>query len=165
MAMADEELEIINPPNSLKTKVKTGGPGAVNLDALERAEKVIANLSDSYLDWVQEDLKKISSAFDELKANGGQDKKLLDNIFRISHDMKGQGGSFGYNLMTSVGNELCRMIEKMPATLTPSHVEAVGVYINSMKLIIAQRMKGDAGKTGEAMLSGLQKVSDKLTAK
>ncbi|MBM3565487.1 MAG: Hpt domain-containing protein, partial [Alphaproteobacteria bacterium] len=112
--MAEEEPEIINPPNSLKTKVKTGGPGAVNLAALERAEQVIANLSDSYLDWVQEDLKKIAAAYDELKTSGGSDKKVLDSIFRLAHDMKGQGGSFGFNLMTSVGNELCRMIEKMP---------------------------------------------------
>ncbi len=163
--MADEELEIINPPNTLKSKVKTGGPGAVNLEALERAEKVIANLSDSYLDWVQEDLKKITTAFDSLKAGEGSREQALDSIFRLAHDMKGQGGSFGYNLMTSVGNELCRMIEKMPASLTPSHIDAIGVHIDSMKLIIAQRLKGDAGKTGEAILSGLQKVSDKLTAK
>ena len=163
--MAEEELEIINPPNTLKTKVKTGGPGAVNLDALERAEKVIANLSDSYLDWVQEDLKKISAAFEELKAGRGVQKDVLQNIFRVAHDMKGQGGSFGYNLMTSVGNELCRMIEKMPSPLTQAHISAIGVHIDSMKLIIAQRLKGDAGKTGEAMLAGLQQVSDKLTAK
>ncbi len=163
--MAEEELEIINPPNTLKSKVKTGGPGAVNLEALERAEKVIANLSDSYLDWVQEDLKKITATFDDLKAGRGAQKEALDGIFRLAHDMKGQGGSFGFGLVTSVGNELCRMIEKMPSPLTQSHIDAIGVHIDSMKLIIAQRMKGDAGKVGEAMLAGLQKVSDKLTAK
>ena len=163
--MADEELEIINPPNTLKTKVKTGGPGAVNLDALERAEKVIANLSESYLDWVQEDLKKIAAAFDDLKSGRGTQKDVLNTIFRLAHDMKGQGGSFGYGLVTSVGNELCRMIEKMPTPVSQAHIDAIGVHIASMKLIIAQRMKGDAGKTGEAMLAGLQKVSDKLTSK
>ncbi len=162
--MAKEELEIINPPNTLKSKVKMGGPGAIDLEMIEKAEKVLAGLSDNYLEWVQEDLKKISDAFAELKG-GGDQKKTLDTIFRISHDMKGQGGSFGYNLMTSIGNELCRMIEKLPSPLTPAHIEAIGVHVDSMKLVISQKMKGDAGQTGAAVLAGLQKVSDKLTMK
>ncbi|MBM3952256.1 MAG: Hpt domain-containing protein [Rhodospirillales bacterium] len=159
----EEELEIINPPNTLKTKVKKGGPGAINPAMLEKAEQVLAGLSDSYLEWVQQDLKNISSAFEELKAGRGDQKETLDRIFRISHDMKGQGGSFGYNLVTSVGNELCRMIEKFPATITPAHIDAIGVHIDSLKLIVAQKMKGDAGSAGAAMLAGLQKVSAKLT--
>ena len=161
--MANEELEIINPPNTLKSKVKIGGPGAINPDMLEKAEQVLAGLSDSYLDWVQEDLKNISAAFEELKAGKGDQTKILGDIFRISHDMKGQGGSFGYNLMTAVGNELCRMLEKLPSPIGPAHVEAIGVHVDSMKLIIAQKMKGDAGQAGAAILAGLQKVSAKLT--
>ena len=161
--MAKEELEIINPPNTLKSKVKIGGPGAISMDMIEKAEKVLAGLSDNYLDWVQEDLKNISAAFDELKAGRGDQKKVLDSIFRMSHDMKGQGGSFGYNLMTAVGNELCRMIEKLPTPITPAHIEAIGVHVDSMKLIISQKIKGDGGKTGAAILAGLQKVSTKLT--
>jgi hypothetical protein len=29
--MANDELKIINPPNTLKSKVREGGPGAVDL--------------------------------------------------------------------------------------------------------------------------------------
>ncbi len=162
--MAKEDLEIISPPNSLKSKVKKGGPGAINPAMLEKAEQVLAGLSDSYLEWVQQDLKNISAAYDELKAAGGDPKKALDNIFRIAHDMKGQGGSFGFNLVTSVGNELCRMIEKFPSTASPAHIDAIGVHIDSLKLIIAQKLKGDGGPSGAAILSGLQKVSAKLSS-
>ena len=34
--MADDDMEIINPPNTLKDKVREGGPGAVDLATLER---------------------------------------------------------------------------------------------------------------------------------
>ncbi len=162
--MTKEELEIITPPNTLKSKVKKGGPGAISPAMLEKAEQVLANLSDSYLEWVQQDLKNITAAYGELKSGSGDPKKTLDTIFRIAHDMKGQGGSFGYNLVTSVGNELCRMIEKFPATIGPSHIDAIGVHIDSLKLIVAQKMKGDTGPAGAAMLAGLQKVSAKLSA-
>ena len=56
--MTEEKLEIINPPNALKQKVGTGGAGAVDLEALERAEEVIAGMTGSYLEWVVEDFKK-----------------------------------------------------------------------------------------------------------
>jgi HPt (histidine-containing phosphotransfer) domain-containing protein len=161
--MSKEELEIINPPNTLKSKVKMGGPGAISLDMIEKAEKVLSGLSDNYLEWVQEDLKNISAAFEELKAGKGDQKKILADIFRMSHDMKGQGGSFGYNLVTAVGNELCRMLEKLPTPIGPSHIEAIGVHIDSMKLVISQKIKGDGGKMGASILAGLQKVSVKLT--
>jgi hypothetical protein len=36
--MPKEELEIITPPNTLKSKVKKGGPGAINPAMLEKAE-------------------------------------------------------------------------------------------------------------------------------
>jgi len=161
--MAEDKLEVINPPNTLKQKVGTGGPGAVDLDALKRAEEVIASMTDSYLDWVAEDLKKIEAAYQKLKAATGDRKKELDGVFQVSHDIKGQGGSFGYDLMTAIGNELCRLIERVDQ-IGPDEMEAVRIHIESMKLVIANDMKGQGGKAGEQMLAGLQKVCDKLTA-
>jgi len=159
--MSDDKLEIINPPNALKQKVGTGGAGAVDLEALERAEQVIAGMTDSYLKWVVEDLKKIEQAYDALVSAEGDKKDELNAVFQISHDIKGQGGSFGYDLMTAIGNELCRLIEK---TEIPSdnEIEAVKLHIDALKLVIGEDMKGSGGKEGEQMLAGLQKVCDKL---
>ncbi len=159
--MADKKLEIIEPPNPLKDKVGTGGPGAVDAAALERAERVIENLSDNYLEWVEEDLKKIEVAYEALKAADGDRKAELEAVFQVSHDIKGQGGSFGFNLMTAVGNELCRLIEKLETAGDPE-IEAIGLHIDAMKLIITERMKGEGGKPGEKMLLGLRQVCDKL---
>ena len=61
--MQNDKMEIINPPNTLKDKVREGGPGAVDLATLERAEKAIADMSDSYLEWVEEDLKRMDVAY------------------------------------------------------------------------------------------------------
>ncbi len=110
--MSDDKLEIINPPNALKQKVGTGGAGAVDVEALERAEQVIFGMTGSYLNWVAEDLQKIDTAYVVLKAADGDRKAELNGVFQVAHDIKGQGGSFGYDLMTAIGNELCRFIEK-----------------------------------------------------
>lgn len=158
-----EDPEFITPPNTLKNKVTPGGPGAVDMAMLERAEQVIADMADNYLDWVEEDLKKISAAYDGLVAGDGDRKENLDRIFELSHDMKGQGGSFGYDLMTAIGNQLCRLIERLDGTATPeTENEAIRIHIDSMKLVIAKRMKGDGGREGTAILDGIEQMVRKL---
>ena len=64
-------------------------------------------------------------------------------------------------MMTAIGNELCRFIEKLDKT-GPEEVEAIKLHIDSMKLVIGMDMKGDGGEPGKKMLNGLQQVCDKL---
>lgn len=159
--MADDDLEIITPPNTLKDKVREGGPGAVDLATLERAEHAIADMGDSYLLWVQEDLQKIDVAYKALAAADGDRKTEADAVFQIAHDIKGQGGSFGFDLMTVIGNELCRLIERSEG-FGDAEVKAIKVYIDALKLVIQVGMKGDGGADGQALVQGIRQVSDKL---
>lgn len=159
--MADDDLEIINPPNNLKDKVREGGPGAVDLATLERAENVIAEMADSYLEWVQEDLVRIEAAYKKLAAAEGDRSEEADEVFQVAHDIKGQGGSFGYDLMTVIGNELCRLIERNDS-FGSAEVQAIKVHIDAMKLVIQTGMKGDGGADGQALVQGIRKVGDKL---
>jgi hypothetical protein len=161
--MADNsENKIIKPPTSIKSKVGIGGPGAVDLAAIERAEQAIANLAGDYLVWVEEDLEKIQSAVNALKsAEGDAVASGLNDVFQISHDMKGQGGSFGYQLMTSIGDMLCGLVEGRQEA-TPELLEAIQVHISTMKLVIAERMEGDGGMGGRTLLEGLVQVATKV---
>jgi HPt (histidine-containing phosphotransfer) domain-containing protein len=159
---ADVQAAAVRSQNALKSKVGVGGPSAADLAALEKAEAVIANMGDSYLEWVEEDLAKISRLLEELKAakDGGRD--ILDPMFQISHDMKGQGGSFDYQLMTTLGYDLCRLIEKMDSA-GPHEIEVIELYIDAMKLVISKRMQGTGGEPGEQLLAGLDQVLAKVT--
>ena len=159
--MAEDKLEVFNPPNALKDKVGTSGPGAIDLEALEKAEEAIASMADSYLDSVVEDIRKIDEAFKKLEAATGDRKEELMGVFQEALNLKAQGGSFGYDLMTAIGNELSRFIEKLDKA-GPIEVEAIKLHIDSMKYVIGMDMKGDGGDPGKKMLNGLQQVCDKL---
>ncbi len=139
MSEDDDEVQVVKPPSTLKAKVGTGGPGAVDLETLEKAEAVIASLSDSYLEWVEEDLKKLEAAMAKLKAEQDKGREHLDKIFQISHDIKGQGGSFGYQMMTIIGNQLCRLVEQMDEA-GPSEIKVIDLHIDALKMVIAKRM-------------------------
>lgn len=158
----EEKPEFIQPPNTLKSKVSLG-PGGVDLDALERAEAVIANLKDNYLEWVEDDLVKIQAFYDRLAATAPEERKpLLQDVFRVAHDIKGQGGSFGYHLMTQLGNQLCRFIEGIKEC-GPTELEAIKVHIDAMRLVIGSRWEGDGGNQGKNLVAGLQLVLNKFT--
>ncbi|MEG3617930.1 Hpt domain-containing protein [Magnetovibrio sp. PR-2] len=161
--MSDDkpQAQVIRPPQTLQNKVDKGGPGAVDLDALAKAEDVIANLADDYLTWVQEDLVRMEAAYEEMVKGEGDPKVLLDNVFQIAHDMKGQGGSFGYDLMTAIGDQLCRLVEKMDQ-VTPREIGMVRVHIDAMRVIIVKELKGDGGDEGRKLLMGLSLVGDKV---
>ena len=65
----------------MRSKVKVGGPGAVDAEALARAEQIIADMADDYLEWVEDDLLNIAEALDNLKAAGKKDRR--EHIERI----------------------------------------------------------------------------------
>jgi len=163
MSDDDDTVNVIKPPNTLSMKVTKGGPGAVDLDAIERAESVIANMTDSYLDWVEEDLVRITKAQNTLKANQDDPAEYIDRVFQIAHDMKGQGGSFGYDLITILGNDLCRFIEGKE-TASKVDLEVIDLYIGTMQIVISKRMSGDGGAEGNKVLTGLAAVVNKITS-
>lgn len=163
--MSGEKPQFIQPPSQLKDKVSVTHDG-VDLEALEQAEKLIAGMQDSYLEWVEEDLAKLQSLYDAAeKAEGDDRRKLLDGIFAVAHDVKGQGGSFDYPLMTVIGNQLCRFIEKQEGEVKASHMAVVKVHIDALRVVISQRMSGDGGKTGDGLVRGLNAAVAKTMGK
>ena len=152
--------QIIKPPSTLQAKVDKGGPGAVDMAALAKAEDVIANLADDYMNWVREDFERLEAAYNQLKAGEGDVAENLDRVFQIAHDMKGQGGSFGYDLMTAIGDHLCRLIEKFDKA-GPRELEMIRVHIDAMRVVITKELKGNGGDEGRALLMGLTLMVDK----
>ncbi|MDP6430383.1 MAG: Hpt domain-containing protein [Rhodospirillales bacterium] len=159
--MSDQSGKVIRPPNTLSQKVTVGGPGAVDAAALERAESVIANLAGDYIDWAKEDIKRLESIFNDLKSGSGDADKAITDIFQISHDIKGQGGSFDFPLMTIIGGQLCAYIEKRKEAVDAGVLEVIGLHINALQLVISQNLTGDGGAVGDQLLTGLEKVIEK----
>lgn len=164
-----DSARIIRPNLTLNSKVTVGGPGAVDEAMLEKAEAVIQNMSEDYLKWAKDDLARLAKAFSVLKAAGGgqsaETAAQLESIFSISHDIKGQGGSFDFQLMTVVGNQLCRFIENLGGKADASAIEVIELHVNALQAVMAHKLKGDGGAIGKKFLAGLEQVIAKRTAK
>lgn len=163
MSADSEDHELITPPETLKQKV-TYSPDGVDQETLDRAEQVVASLQDDYLVWVQEDLAHLQDFYAKAVEDEATRMEAMAQIFRVAHDIKGQGGSFNYHLMTAVGNQLCRFIEAKPQ-FDDADLEVVRLHIDALRLILAERMDGDGGARGGELVKGLQAVVQKNLAR
>jgi hypothetical protein len=116
-------------------------------DDLARAEAALARLSGSYLDWAEADAARLRACLAEVLAPGADLTVLLPRLFTISHDMKGQAATFGYPLLSELGNRLCRLIEDQPAP-GPEILERMAALADGMGRVVAERLSGDGGEAG-----------------
>lgn len=156
----DPELDVEFTPPSYLLKAKAPKTNRDLNTVLFEADNAVAALSQDYEKWVKDDLKKLEGAFKDLRASGGA-RDEIKTVHGISHDMLGQGGSFGYPLITTVGVSLCKLLKDRDA-LDEKSLEAAGVHVDSMRLIISLPLKGDGGAEGATLIKELEKVCAKL---
>ena len=122
-----------------------------------KAMAVLNDLAKEYSVWVKDDLKRLDDAF--LKAQAlpvcDRDPVVRDELFRIAHDMKGQGATFDYELVTDIGNHLCRYIERQEAFDTPQ-MHAIKVHIDALHRVIENHLIGSGGKEGQDLKSSVE---------
>lgn len=158
----NSDPKIITPPDTLSGKVSYG-PGGVDVAALERADAEVAGLKRNYLDWVVEDFDKLQKIYDRAAATPPVERApVVHDLFYVAHDMKGQGGSFNYHLVTQIGNLLCRFIEanemKAGVVFEANEMEIIKLHVDAIRLVITQRWEGDGGREGKNLVAGLQAV-------
>jgi chemotaxis protein histidine kinase CheA len=115
------------PPNILKAKA---GGGGIDTAAFKRAEAAVDSLKGNFQDWIGDDVEKLTAARDRFAKS--PDETARDDLFRSSHDLKGQGQTFGFPFVARVARSLCRMLEGLtvkavPLGLVDAHVDAIAV--------------------------------------
>ncbi len=152
------DVQIIKPPNTL-AKAKTGR-GLVKPDtqAIQRAEAAIKKIGDDFSQWAQDDLDEMDKALAAARQNPGQQEEWIMQIFRRAMDLKGQGGSFGYDLISQIGDSLKKFTESRNDA-NPRDVEIIAAHVSAMRVVMVQDIKGDGGKVGRAIVDGLYKLT------
>ncbi len=156
-----DDVQVINPPNLIKAKVSgSGGPSSA---MLERAEEAINRLSDDYPKWAMKDIETLCTLMEEAEKSDDARIENLRQIFKLAHDMRGQGGSFGYPLMTRVGSSLCRFTEVLN---NPDEraMKVVRAHVEAMRAVIVNRVRGDGDAIGREIAQGLEFAVDRFQA-
>lgn len=120
-------------------------------DLFAAVDDLVANMGGRYLDWAKADIAKLRAVLAEARALPGEGRaSFVRPIFAVAHDIKGQGGSFGYALMTFLGDGLCRFVEAQ-ARLDDNTLTRMDDYADAMETVIKRRLAGDGGADGAAL--------------
>lgn len=112
-------------------------------------------MKDSYLQWVLEDLTKLAAATDKALSDKANRAAHVHELYMKAAEMKGQGSSFGYPLMTAIATQLCRFIETTGNELTDVQMGVVKLHVETLRLVIQQKMEGEGGPAGQKLMTGL----------
>ena len=130
------------------------------LSDYDKAMQVINDLSKEYEKWSAADLERLTQAYDEaLYAPSERQCQLIqEDIFRAAHDMKGQGATFSYELITQIGKHLCRYVERK-SFFGPAEMEAVSKHIQALAFVIDHRLTGDGGAEGQKLAAQIEGIT------
>jgi len=122
--------EVFMPPNMLKAKVG-GTIAGLDMAAITRAEKAMESLKEEFSDWIVKDIARLEEA--NIAFLEDNSAAHAEDLFRASHDIKGQATTFEYPLIARVAASLSKLIDELgdpemiPLALVEAHVDAIRV--------------------------------------
>ncbi|MGB5093083.1 MAG: Hpt domain-containing protein [Parvibaculum sp.] len=120
---------------------------------LARAEAAIAGLKASYRVQLAEDIAALAAAYADLdrpEAYAG----ALEALASLAHNIKGQGGSFGYDLATDIGGSLSDYLRGHDV-LTMRAKRIIHLHIRMLSLVYEQSLTDDGGIRGARLRAKL----------
>ncbi len=152
--------EVIMPENKLRKAVSTRPLFPGEEDPVVRAEKALAELSTEFSSWMDSECERLDQARRTV-TRGGFTKANKEALFHAAHDIKGEAATFGFPLVASAADSLCRLIEhtpdptRIPTKLLDQHVDAV-------RAIYREYARSDAKELAASLTGRLREVTDEF---
>jgi len=118
-----------------------GEPEGIEGDALARARSAVEKLKRAYLnEWAPASVDELERVLRLAGSSPDLAGEHLNAAFRISHDMKGQGATFGFDLLTEIGSTLCTLTYNRDSA-TPAEFQAMLTHVEAARAVIALRIE------------------------
>lgn len=144
-----------------RLREKTAGLGGekaqISEEALARAAVALEDMSEDYPDWVSTLIDKLMEQHGFCEEFPAKRKGFFEKINHIAHDMKGQGGTFGYPLITDFSDSLYKFSYSL-GELTDEHVKVIKAHLDAMRAVISGRVSGSGGEIGQQLKASLKEA-------
>lgn len=162
--MADEDkVQIINPPNTLRSRLDDGrSQKGLDPSLVAKAEKALDDMKPQVQAHVQGEIGRLQAVMGKVLASQGKDQAAMKEMFGISFELKGQGTSAGFNLITRFGDSLCRYIENLKEP-GAKEIAIIKAHVDSIAAIMSRSIQGDSNPIGLAIAAELEKIVGRPT--
>ena len=112
-------------------------------------------LQRTYLTFTNEQLGALRALINLSEAGAvGDHAAHNQSLYEIAHNIKGMGGSFGFDLMTDMGDLLCAYLNACDDN--PVQPETLAKFHGGMALVLEHKITGDGGAAGQELLGKLK---------
>ncbi len=147
-------------PNNLRAKVggslvgRSAG-GEIPTALLEQAEAELQRAAFDFTEWARRYIADLTNLCDEALKVVGSRAKQFEAINLIAHELRGQGGTFGYPLITTFATMLYSATGEGRRE-DDNGVEIARAHVDAMRAVIRDKVSGDGGDVGRALTAGLR---------
>jgi archaellum component FlaC len=162
MSEKKPQVEFVDNPNPIAKKIRVE-QGRDPKSLVQKADQAVRNLGGEFEEIFVENVAELAKSMSAIKAGGDGQSAAIKDMRKTLHDLRGQAGTFGYPLVSHVGDSACKFIDLSPQ-ISASEIEVLNMHVDALKAISAAKIKGDGGEIGKELMNGLRKVIVKYNA-
>lgn len=136
---------------------RPGMLGEVPTAIIEQAEAALNRTQPKFTEWAAQyldDLAEMAKAAAE-ESDPAKRDAIFGRINIVAHELRGQGGVFGYPLITTIGKMLyIATLEGRPED--DRAIEIVRCHIDALRAVLRDGITGDGGTVGRDLIRGLK---------
>lgn len=156
----DKGIRFYSPPRFLRAK--TGGDISFDASQIASVQKELDTWSDDFVKWTLDYIEKLKRLIASIRAKeSAQRRGDFDRINQIAHELRGQGGIFGYPLVSSVAKSLFELTND---TLDRSDecLYLVQNHIDTLQIVLRDEVRGDGGNLGLEIIKAMRLANAKF---
>ena len=153
--MSDQSKAQITPPTN-SMRLKLGGRfGAIDADAIAKAEAALKSLSGQFAQWLDDEINKLDAARAAVQANG-YTPETSESLYLRAHDLKGLGSTYEFPLITRIAGSLCKLTDT-PERRAQASLFLIDSHIDAIKACVRDDIRDDSHPVGRALAEELER--------
>ena len=147
--MSSDKPTMIRPRNTMLERLggRPGVAGKVDANLLKKAEETVAKVGANYGDRVKTELDELHSLANRLLSETDKRAEIIHEINKLVHEIRGQGATFGYPLLTKFAGSLFNFTEGLENP-NERQLALIRAHIDTMTGVVKNRITGDGGPVG-----------------
>lgn len=156
--------QIIPPRADLKRKAVNFTKGLdlrLTPEVVRKLEEVVHKSRDAFTADIAERLATMRRLLVETRNNPTDQKLMIARIYESSLEIKGAGGTIGYNLLTMIGKSLNDFVVGL-VRLDARQKRVVDLHLDALYAVLANRITGSGGAIESAVVEAFGEARRKL---
>jgi chemotaxis protein histidine kinase CheA len=155
------DTRVIHLSGTLRAKaaVRSADAGGVDDLSIAAAESAMKDLSGDFHNWMGDEVNRLVAAFEEFR-NASPDTRDVTNLFRASHDLRGQAGAFGYPLAAEIAGSLAKLLDKIEPDYLPTQL--IAHHVDAVRAVYRSQIRDYANPVAVQIIHNLKKAIDRV---